>query len=375
MAAPGPITPDPNGAKNVGNGQGLQFITGGCLSTADCSQAVVQSCCAFIAGGGATGICSGIDVGNVNGKAGCGFGDSGSTTTTASSGTAQVASAISSSGATSDQCTVDTSLAGSQSVGLGNAQQFITGQCFSAADCASGCCVEQSSGPALCKAQIVTEEAGLTCNFSCSGTTTTTTTTPSANAVPSPAADTASTAPTTAGTSDNSTGTCTVDTSLAGSQNVGTGSGTQFITGQCFSPADCASGCCVLQSDGISLCKAELVTTQAGLSCDSTCSGSALSSSLSSSTTTASSSSAGTTTAAAAVAGVAGSTQCTVDKSLAGSQNVGTGAAAQFITGQCFSAADCASGCCVEQASGAALCKAQLVTTQAGLSCDFTCAA
>ncbi|CAK7213065.1 hypothetical protein SCUCBS95973_001674 [Sporothrix curviconia] len=362
MAAPSPITPDPNGANNVGNGQGLQFITGGCLSTADCSQAVVQSCCAFIAGGAATGICSGIDVGNVNGKAGCGFGDGGSATTTASSGTASVAS---SSGTTFDECTVDTSLAGSQSVGLGNAQQFITGQCFSAADCASGCCVQQASGPALCKAQIVTEEAGLTCDFSCSGSTTAATTTVTASssaAVSSPAADTASTS------SDVSTGTCTVDTSLAGSENVGTGSGTQFITGQCFSPADCASGCCVLQSDGISLCKAELVTTQAGLSCASTCSGTA-----SSSSTTSSSSA--STTAAAAVTGAAGSAQCTVDTSLAGSQNAGTGSATQFITGQCFSSADCASGCCVAQASGAALCKAQLVTTQAGLSCDFTCAA
>ncbi|CAK7203577.1 hypothetical protein SEUCBS139899_006312 [Sporothrix eucalyptigena] len=368
MAIPGPITPDPNGAKNVGNGQGLQFITGGCLSTADCSQAVVQSCCAFIAGGASTGICSGIDVGNVNGKAGCGFGDGGSATTTASTSTASVATTSSSTDATSDQCTVDTSLAGSQSVGLGNAQQFITGQCFSAADCASGCCVEQTSGPALCKAQIVTEEAGLTCDFSCSGSTTTSTTSTntssSSDVVSSSAADTAAT------TSDESTGTCTVDTSLAGSQNVGTGSGTQFITGQCFSPADCASGCCVLQSDGISLCKAELVTTQAGLSCDSTCSGS----STSSSSSTTSSSNAGTTTAAA-VTGAAGSAQCTVDSSLAGSQNVGTGAGTQFITGQCFSSADCASGCCVEQASGAALCKAELVTTQAGLSCDFTCSA
>ncbi|CAK7223582.1 hypothetical protein SBRCBS47491_005257 [Sporothrix bragantina] len=362
MAAPSPITPDPNGDKNVGNGQGLQFITGGCLSTADCSQAVVQSCCAFIAGGASTGICSGADVGNVNGKAGCGFGDGGSATTTASSGTASVAATTSSSGATSDQCTVDTSLAGSQSVGLGNAQQFITGQCFSAADCASGCCVQQASGPALCKAQIVTEEAGLTCDFSCSGSTTTTATTSTSDAVSSPAADTASTS------STDSTGTCSVDTTLAGSQNVGTGAGTQFITGQCFSPADCASGCCVLQSNGISLCKAQLVTTQAGLSCDSTCSGSTSSSS------TSSSSNAGTT-AAAATTGAAGSAQCTVDTSLAGSQNVGTGSATQFITGQCFSSADCASGCCVEQASGAALCKAQLVTTQAGLSCDFTCAA
>ena len=77
QATPKPITPDPNGDKNLGNGVGRQFITGACLSTADCAQNVVQSCCAAIAGGGATGICSGIAVGNANGKAGCGFGDGG----------------------------------------------------------------------------------------------------------------------------------------------------------------------------------------------------------------------------------------------------------------------------------------------------------
>ena len=151
----------------------------------------------------------------------------------------------------------------------------------------------------------------------------------------------------------SSSGTCAVNTALAGSANVGTGAGTQFITGQCFSAADCASACCVAQADGTNLCKAELVTTSAGLSCDATCTGAA---------------SASTTDTPAA-----GSAQCTVDTSLAGSASVGTGAGTQFITGQCLSAADCASGCCVAQAGGVALCKAELLTTQSGLSCDFSC--
>ncbi|KAL1890944.1 hypothetical protein Sste5346_007941 [Sporothrix stenoceras] len=377
MAAPQPITPDPNGDKNVGNGQGLQFITGGCLSTADCSQAVVQSCCAFIAGGASTGICSGAAVGDVNGKAGCGFGDGGSSTgsaSTAAASTPAVASTTTSgSTGSADQCSVDSSLPGSQSVGTGSGTQFITGQCFSAADCQSGCCVEQASGPALCKAQTVTQEAGLTCDFSCSGSTSSSSSSDSTST--SSSSDTVVSQPATNVAATTSGGTCpAIDDTLPGSQNVGTGSGTQFITGQCFTSADCASGCCVLQSDGISLCKAQLVTEEAGLTCDSSCTGGAASSS-SSSTSSSSNAGSSSTASTGATTGAAGSAQCTVDSSLAGSQNVGTGSATQFITGQCFSSADCASGCCVEQASGAALCKAQLVTTQAGLSCDFTCSA
>jgi hypothetical protein len=45
--------------------------------------------------------------------------------------------------------------------------------------------------------------------------------------------------------SSSSSGTSgTIDTSIPGSANVGKANGSQFITGQCFSDADCASGCC-----------------------------------------------------------------------------------------------------------------------------------
>ena len=37
------FTADPSGAKNVGNGQGKQFITGGCVSNAECA----SKCCAL----------------------------------------------------------------------------------------------------------------------------------------------------------------------------------------------------------------------------------------------------------------------------------------------------------------------------------------
>ncbi|KAJ1324491.1 hypothetical protein MN608_10556 [Microdochium nivale] len=68
------VTPNASGARDVGNGQGRQFTTGGCVSDADCQ----QGCCA----GGATsstgraaGICSGIGAEFQNGKTGCGFND------------------------------------------------------------------------------------------------------------------------------------------------------------------------------------------------------------------------------------------------------------------------------------------------------------
>jgi hypothetical protein len=50
--------------ENVGNGRGGQFITGRCLSNADCG----SGCCAK-----PCGICSGPAVGAAAGKTGCGF--------------------------------------------------------------------------------------------------------------------------------------------------------------------------------------------------------------------------------------------------------------------------------------------------------------
>ncbi|KAJ6790436.1 hypothetical protein PWT90_03014 [Aphanocladium album] len=58
---------DPAGAANVGNGQGKQFITGGCLSDADCA----SGCCAGLQDGA---VCSARAVAFAQGKQGCGFG-------------------------------------------------------------------------------------------------------------------------------------------------------------------------------------------------------------------------------------------------------------------------------------------------------------
>lgn len=167
MAAPQPqLSPDPNGDDNVGNGQGLQFITGGCLSDADCA----SGCCAGLASGDA--VCSGPDVGNAQGKQGCGFGGAGADAG-AGAGEEDVAEppaggADGADGADGAGGGANTGEAGSENVGQGNGSQFITGQCTSDADCASGCCAgSEGSDTGACSAVLVAEENGKTgCGFS-----------------------------------------------------------------------------------------------------------------------------------------------------------------------------------------------------------------
>jgi hypothetical protein len=62
------VTPNNAGAKNVGQANGQQFITGGCTSDADCSSA----CCA---GNPTVGVCSAVAASKQAGKTGCGFVD------------------------------------------------------------------------------------------------------------------------------------------------------------------------------------------------------------------------------------------------------------------------------------------------------------
>ncbi|CAN9360410.1 unnamed protein product [Alternaria alternata] len=54
------VTPNNAGAKNVGAGNGAQFITGGCVSDADST---------------GDGVCSAEAASQQNGKTGCGFTD------------------------------------------------------------------------------------------------------------------------------------------------------------------------------------------------------------------------------------------------------------------------------------------------------------
>lgn len=67
-AALGQITPNLAGSRNVGKGNGEQFITGGCVNNADCS----SGCCANASG---VGVCSAEAAAFQNGKAGCNFVD------------------------------------------------------------------------------------------------------------------------------------------------------------------------------------------------------------------------------------------------------------------------------------------------------------
>lgn len=185
VLAVGPPTPDPSGAKNVGNGKGQQFITGQCISSADCA----STCCA-----GPAGICSGIGAQFQAGKTGCGFGDAANGSAAAgkcfsshlflsdrgasamrrmkwtrlillfvAGETATLVSVSTTSTAAAIAATIIPDAAGSENVGKGDGSQFITGQCLSNADCASTCC----AGPkGVCSAVLVANENGKTgCGF------------------------------------------------------------------------------------------------------------------------------------------------------------------------------------------------------------------
>ncbi|KAI9154937.1 Biotrophy-associated secreted protein [Paramyrothecium foliicola] len=167
LALPQPqLQADPSGDKNIGNGQGGQFITGACLSDADCASA----CCATL---GSSGICSGPGAAFNQGKQGCGFGGAGNAfpdqnqgnDNNNGNGNGQQSPPAGGNNA------INENAAGSQNVGNGNGLQFITGQCLSDADCASGCCAGSAanSGVAACAARAVAEANGRTgCGFSAS---------------------------------------------------------------------------------------------------------------------------------------------------------------------------------------------------------------
>jgi hypothetical protein len=197
--------------------------------------------------------------------------------------------------------TVDTSKPGAHNVGKGDGSQFITGQCFSNADCASTCCNKNTG---LCNA--IGAVGANACGFQVSNSAATPTETTSA-----------------AGSVASSVNPA-IDTSLPGSQNVGKGDGSQFITGQCFTNADCASTCC---NKNTGVCNAigavGIENCQPGTG-------------------------AATSAAPSAIPTVSGSNtaNAAIDTSKPGSQNVGKGDGSQFITGQCFTNADCASTCC-----------------------------
>jgi hypothetical protein len=151
---------DPNGAKNVGNGKGAQFITGQCLSDADCA----SGCCAK-----PTGICSGPGAATQQGKTGCGFG--GGSSSPASAAPKESAPAADKGAADKGAAAPATASKGGpafdpsgvKNVGNGKGTQFIGGQCLSTADCASGCCAGPSG---ICSGVGAQTQAGKTgCGF------------------------------------------------------------------------------------------------------------------------------------------------------------------------------------------------------------------
>ncbi|KAM6488370.1 hypothetical protein HDV62DRAFT_25952 [Trichoderma sp. SZMC 28011] len=229
---------DPAGAKNVGNGNGGQFIGGECLSSKDCA----STCCAFISGGG---VCSGIGAQFQAGKSGCGFGDGGAAPSQPSGGDSSSAPPAASPAAAAP-AGFDASVGdpnGAKNLGNGAGQQFITGACLSNADCASGCCAALNGG-AVCSgvgAQFQNGKQG--CGFSSSGG--------SSSATPAaPAGDANNAAAPPASSAAAPAGFNAAVGDPAGAKNLGNGAGAQFITGACLSNADCASGCCAALNGG-----------------------------------------------------------------------------------------------------------------------------
>ncbi|KAJ9497085.1 hypothetical protein LTR99_003829 [Exophiala xenobiotica] len=233
---------------------------------------------------------------------------------------------------------------------FGQGTQFITGTCTSDADCASGCCGFNSG---KCAGPVVAQERDGGCGFG--------NPTPNANAAmaltggapvatsPATAAAPATTAAAGAASAANGA-SAAVNSNLAGSANVGNGAGKQFITGQCLSDADCASGCCGFNTG---LCAGAVIaqTRDGGCGFGDTSPNSnaaqALTGGGASAPAATAAAGAGTVNSAAAEAPSATESASTaIDSSIPGAANVGNGAGKQFITGQCLSDADCASGCC-----------------------------
>ncbi|KAI1422506.1 hypothetical protein F5Y12DRAFT_612755 [Xylaria sp. FL1777] len=133
--------------------------------------------------------------------------------------------------------------AGANNVGNQNHGQFIGGQCINSNDCAQGtaCCATFGS-IGLCSGLAADFQAGKTgCGFGDGDATATTPADPATTS--SAGSDSDSDSSSGGGASSGST-VVVVQPGSAGAANVGAANGSQFITGQCTSDADCASTCC-----------------------------------------------------------------------------------------------------------------------------------
>ncbi|KAI1625357.1 hypothetical protein EDD37DRAFT_383338 [Exophiala viscosa] len=250
---------------------------------------------------------------------------------------------------------------------LGNGTQFITGPCTSDSDCADGCC---GFNTGLCAGPVVAQERDGGCGFGDA--------TPNANAAEAltggtATATSAASAPPVATIGPTATATeeasTAINSNLPGAENVGNGAGKQFITGQCQSDADCASGCCGFNTG---LCAGAVIaqTRDGGCGFGNTSpnnnAAQALTGGSGAATSAAAADSPTTTVAEASTPTESAST--TINSSLAGAANVGNGAGKQFITGQCLSDADCASGCC---GFNSGLCAGAIIAQTRDGGCGF----
>ncbi|KKZ68611.1 hypothetical protein EMCG_05768 [[Emmonsia] crescens] len=151
-------------------GQGTQFITGSCTSDLDCA----SGCCGFN-----SGACAGAIVAQER-DGGCGFGDAQPNDNAAAAlrgegfagnggqigagAGAGVGTGVGAGGPTPvfppNNDIAATGVAGQTQVSPGT--QFITGQCTSDADCASGCCGFNSG---TCAGPVVAQERDGGCGF------------------------------------------------------------------------------------------------------------------------------------------------------------------------------------------------------------------
>jgi hypothetical protein len=235
--------------------------------------------------------------------------------------------------------------AGEKNVGNGHGDQFIGGQCLSAADCASGCCALPCgicSGPG---AQFQAGKQG--CGFRAGKVVKMTA--PLADAAP---------APVVARPEQACVGGPPFDAS--GDKNVGNGRGEQFIGGQCLGAADCASGCCALPCG---ICSGPGAQFQAGKQ------GCGFGGDTPMTSPAVPPAPAPADAAPPVVVQPASSCVGGPPFDPSGEKNVGNRRAQQFIGGQCLSVADCASGCC---AFPCGICSGPAAQFQAGkLGCGF----
>jgi len=172
---------------------GTQFITGACSSDSDCA----STCCGFT-----SGKCAAIFPAQER-DGGCGFGD------------AQPNNPLLAARASPPAI--------SRAISKRQGTQFITGECSSDADCASTCCGFNSG---LCAAIIPAQERDGGCGFG----------------------DAEPNNPLLAGGAAEEEEEEVVVEEAEEEETPAIAPGTQFITGDCSSDADCASTCCGFNS-------------------------------------------------------------------------------------------------------------------------------